>query len=174
MKNALKLLKALCLAAVLCAAPACAQGGRMVFSSADLKGTAVTQEIVKQARLTVFNVWGTFCSPCLREMPDLGRLADELAPQGVQFVGVVADWHDRKGRPDRGQIEHAAHLSERTGAKYLHILLTPDFVESVGSFNVVPMTFFVRSDGTVASRHMGARSGGEWRSLIEEELKKCQ
>ena len=42
-------------------------------------GIPVTEEIFTQADLTMVNIWGTFCGPCIREMPDLGELADEYA-----------------------------------------------------------------------------------------------
>ena len=36
----------------------------------------------------VINVWGSWCAPCRVETPDLVRLANETADQGVQFVGI--------------------------------------------------------------------------------------
>lgn len=49
------------------------------FTSMDLDGNEVNQSIISEADLTILNIWGTFCGPCISEMPDLGELADEYA-----------------------------------------------------------------------------------------------
>ena len=83
-------------ALALTAAAACAATVG-AFTARDLDGKTHTQELLGGAKLTVFNAWGTFCPPCLREMPDLGKLAEELKPEGVQIVGLLCDWFDRRG-----------------------------------------------------------------------------
>lgn len=47
------------------------------ISLADLRGTVV-----------VVNVWGSWCPPCRKEAPTLVAAAKELAPRGVQFLGI--------------------------------------------------------------------------------------
>ena len=42
------------------------------FTAQTLDGTEVTQDIFKETDLTMVNIWGTFCGPCIREMPELG------------------------------------------------------------------------------------------------------
>ena len=44
-----------------------------VFSTTDLEGNTVTNDIFSQADLTVVNFWGTFCNPCINEMPELAK-----------------------------------------------------------------------------------------------------
>ena len=39
----------------------------------------------------MINVWGTFCGPCIREMPDLARISESHKNSGVEVVGVVID-----------------------------------------------------------------------------------
>lgn len=39
------------------------------FTTTDLNGNAVTEEIFLGKALTVVNIWGTFCDPCVNEMP---------------------------------------------------------------------------------------------------------
>ena len=47
----------------------------ITFEGTDLEGNPVTQDIFSQSRLTMANVWATYCNPCLSEMPGLGELA---------------------------------------------------------------------------------------------------
>lgn len=49
----------------------------ITFEGTDLKGNPVSQEIFSQSKLTMVNVWATYCNPCPNEMPGLGELAAE-------------------------------------------------------------------------------------------------
>lgn len=48
------------------------------WSIADSRGAVV-----------VLNVWGPWCAPCRKEFPELQMLSDELAPDGLEIVGVA-------------------------------------------------------------------------------------
>ncbi len=143
------------------------------FKSQGLDGEVFTQEILGRAKLTVFNVWGTFCPPCLREMPDLGELAAELKDEGVQIVGLLCDWSDRSGEFSMTQISKAKNLVEQTRANYLHLLLTDAMEESFGAIRAVPQTYFVNSKGEILGAVTGAQSKDKWRALISEMLERC-
>jgi thiol-disulfide isomerase/thioredoxin len=43
------------------------------------------------ARYLVVNFWGTWCAPCMREIPVFMRLQQQLQDRGVQFLGVAVD-----------------------------------------------------------------------------------
>jgi thiol-disulfide isomerase/thioredoxin len=45
-----------------------------------------------KARVTVVNLWATFCQPCVEEFPDLVRLAKTYRDQGVRVFFVSADF----------------------------------------------------------------------------------
>ena len=46
-------------------------------------------------KVVVLNFWGSWCSPCRAEAPELEQAAAALAPLGVQFLGVnVRDTKD--------------------------------------------------------------------------------
>ena len=142
------------------------------FTARDLEGKTYTQELLGGAKLTVFNAWGTFCPPCLREMPDLGKLAEELKPEGVQIVGLLCDWFDRHGGESSAQIEKAKKIAAKTGATYLHLLLDEKLLKYLGSFNAIPQTFFVAKNGEIVGAVTGAQSGDAWQKMICDVLAK--
>ena len=47
------------------------------FTAQDLEGNDVDDSIFDDYDVTMINVWGTFCGPCIQEMPDLGQLAED-------------------------------------------------------------------------------------------------
>ena len=58
------------------------EAGRQVtvfedFTAQDLDGNTVDESIFADYEVTMVNLWGTFCGPCLQEMPDLGEISDE-------------------------------------------------------------------------------------------------
>ncbi len=167
-----KMLLAVAVFLLLVSAACAAQLGD--FKSHSLDGEVFTQEILSHARLTVFNVWGTFCPPCLREMPDLGELAAELKDEGVQIVGLLCDWFDRSGEFSVTQVSKAKNLVEQTRANYLHLLLVDAMEESFGAICAVPQTYFVNSKGEILGAVTGAQSKDKWRAVISKMLEKCE
>ena len=44
-----------------------------------------------RGKVTVVNLWATWCAPCVIEMPTLGKLAGDYAGKPVAFVAVSVD-----------------------------------------------------------------------------------
>ncbi|MFG1808656.1 TlpA family protein disulfide reductase [Streptomyces sp. NPDC049040] len=41
-----------------------------------------------KGKVVVVNIWGSWCSPCRAEAPNLAKVAAADAPKGVQFLGI--------------------------------------------------------------------------------------
>lgn len=146
--------------------------GLTSFETTDLYGEVITQEIFSRYDLTMVNVWGTFCNPCLEEMPYLGELQKEYEPAGVNIVGIVIDVQDNDLQVMEDQKILAQEIAETTGADYTHLLVSFDMIEPVLSqFDAIPATFFVDSDGNLVSEfYIGSREKDQWKQLIDETL----
>lgn len=44
-----------------------------------------------RGKVMVVNFWATWCSPCLKEIPEFVRMQEKLGKQGLQFVGIAVD-----------------------------------------------------------------------------------
>ena len=161
-------------------AAACgSQAGRNTFKgmeAVDIQGNTVTDEVFKNTELTMVNIWGTFCGPCLKEMPDLAELADEYDGR-MQIIGMVIDvgYKDGKVIPENA-AETMAQIIEQTGADYLHLLTTESLSELyLSKANTVPETLFVDSTGAILGKsYIGSKDKAEWKAVIEEKLKEVE
>ncbi|MDO4269307.1 MAG: rhodanese-like domain-containing protein [Eubacteriales bacterium] len=141
------------------------------FSATDLEGNPVDQSIFADYDLTMINVWATFCSPCINEMPELGELAAEYADKRVRIVGLVSDTLNSKGELDEGQIETAKEIVAKTKADYLHVLPSEDLFGILSQISSVPTTFFVNSKGEqVGSAVLGSNTKKKWTQIIDQTL----
>lgn len=146
--------------------------GLISFQVQDIYGDEYTQDIFKDYSMTLVNVWGTYCGPCLDEMPALGELYDEYAAERVNIVGIVIDVQDEYLRVNESQRSLAQEIAEKTGADYTHLLVSEEMIDPVLSkFNAIPASFFVDDDGNIISEfYIGSRSKEDWADIIETNL----
>ena len=148
-------------------------GDKITFSATDLNGSPVTSEIFAKNKITMLNIWGTFCPPCIREMPDLTKLNEANKAKGVEVAGIVIDILDRKGNVDP-RIKNAADaIIKQTGANYTHIVPNPAMLSGfLRNIQAVPATIFVDSNGVqLGEMYLGARSQKDWQKIIDGLLK---
>lgn len=60
---------------------------------ADLKAKPA-RLLLANGKMTILNVWATWCGPCRHEMPSLDRLANSLDKQSIEVVGLSVDTDD--------------------------------------------------------------------------------
>lgn len=113
------------------------------FTADTLDGGEFTMEDVKAADLTVINVWGTFCPPCLEEMPELAKLEKSL-PDNVKLVTYCID-----GAEERQEAEE---IIEETGFEGV-VMISQDggLDDLLDQSEYVPTTYFIDSSGNMAA-----------------------
>ena len=141
------------------------------FSAEDLDGNSLDQSILEGHTLTMVNVWATFCTPCISEMPELGQLAEEYADKGVQIVGLISDVLNSDGSVSDTQLDTAREIVSATSANYTHIVPSTDLYGILAQITSVPTTFFVDETGAqVGYAYLGARDKAEWSAILDEML----
>lgn len=137
----------------------------LAFSTQTLDGETVDQSIFENARLNIVNLWATYCSPCIEEMPDLGELAQDGGTD-YQIIGICADLD---GTDETLQL--AKDIVSETNANYIHLQPSESLLPVLTASNSVPVTFFFDSEGAVVGQGiLGARDKETWQSLIADRL----
>lgn len=135
-------------------------GGLKSFQAETLDGGSFTQDDIADKDLTVINFWGTYCSPCLDEMPDLASFSKAL-PENVQFITVCVD----------GGIvpEGAKSILQEAGYEGITLINGDgDFKTLLDEIQAIPTTIFVDSQGNLAGDVI---IGGGYENLSEVFLK---
>ena len=135
------------------------------FEGTDIEGNVVTSAVFSQSKLTMVNVWATYCNPCLSEMPELGELADEFDTEEFQIIGIISDV------VEGDEQELAEELIEKTQAGYTHLLLNKSIYNALlTDVAAVPTTFFVDENGIVLDTVVGAMKKSAWEEKINALL----
>ena len=144
------------------------------FSAETLDGETLTEAVFAEADLTVVNLWGTFCGPCIQEKPTLGMLHNEL--ETVQFLGIVLDCNDQFGGIDPEQAALAMDIMAQAGAEYDCLVLNQSLASiGMANFQYIPTTLFVDQDGNlVGTEIVGAKDEAGWRETIAQRLEMVQ
>ena len=137
--------------------------------SVDLNGNKIDEDTFKGKKLTMVNIWGTFCHPCVGGMPDFQTLSEEYADKDVQVIGIVCDIID-KG--DVEKIQLAKDLCADTGANYVNVIPSDSLNYAIlDSIISVPATIFLDEDGKqIGENYVGSRSLESWKGIVDSIL----
>jgi len=143
------------------------------FETVDLDGNPVNQDILKEADLTLVQVWGTYCGPCQAELPAMAALAKHYPENNLKFIGIVLDAARQDGSPKEEQIAEARRLLETAQVPYLQLLPNGGMMRDtqLKAVKALPTTFFVDKEGNVfKNAYIGAKTLEDWKAIIDGVL----
>ena|GEM_PF-1415948 len=138
----------------------------------DFEGNEIPiKDLIKDKKVVMLNEWGTFCGPCISEMPDLGALERKYRDQGFTIIGLTTDVVDYNGNIQQSVIEDAKAIIADTEVSYPVVTMPLDMIYYLNT-GYVPTTFFVDGDGRMLTDVMiSSRSREEWEEIIVNLLK---
>ena len=137
------------------------------FSQPELStGSDISVEALAD-RPALVNVWATWCTPCLQEMPSMQRMYDALEGEDFEILAVSIDApfgeNDAFGRPG-GDLD----LFVKELGLTFPILHNPDGeIQRDYQTTGVPESFIVGKDGVIYKKVAGPT---EWDASVNEEL----
>ncbi len=139
-------------------------GGTMPdFALPMLHGDTVHLKSLMGTRLTVIDLWASWCAPCRRENREfLVPLWNEFAKKGLQIVGYSLDssqgaWQSAIEK-DHADWPQASHLQGDASP----------FLEAL-RITTIPANFLVDAEGTVVAKNL---HGASLKTFVEDYLSK--
>ncbi|MEU0637216.1 TlpA disulfide reductase family protein [Streptomyces albidoflavus] len=119
-----------------------------------------------KGKVVVVNVWGSWCAPCRAEAPNLVKVAEDTADQGVQFVGINTR-DSNKGPAIAFEKDYEVGYPSLYDPQGKQILRFPR-----GSLSpqAIPSTVVIDRDGKIAARTLQAVSEKQLRAMIDPVL----
>jgi len=117
----------------------------------DLDGTLVDLGSYLGKGPIVLDFWATWCKPCLAAIPDLNRLHADLAPRGLQLVGINED-----GQRNAAKVKPFVKTQQIVFPVLLDLNREAQNRLNVG---VLPTTLLLDSQGNVVHTSFGYRQG---------------
>ena len=100
-----------------------------------------------QGRPVLVTFWATSCQGCIKEMPHLIELYQELAPKGLEIIGIAMSYD----RPD--------HILEMQKRKQIPYPIVYDGVgeasQAFGDIRLTPTTFLINPKGQIVKQKIG-------------------
>lgn len=123
-----------------------AEGAELIglndFSAVTSGGEKITQSYFENYDVTIINIWGTFCPPCIEEMPQIAEI-DSSKPENIGLLLVCTD--------GLYEPEYMKEILDEAGFEGTCLVAGDgDITDLVGQVQFVPTTIFVDSEGNLA------------------------
>lgn len=116
-------------------------GPALIFETTDTDGNPVkSEELFKQNRITMLNVWATWCHYCVEEMAGLAEMNRRLAEKNVAVVGLCTDADEL--------LDTCKDILRENQVDYINLLPFDGMYELL-DVSAFPTSFFIDSEGKV-------------------------
>ncbi len=116
-------------------------------------------------KITVIDFWGTWCPPCLEEIPAFNAFYKEYKNKGIGFYGLAAE---------SGTGQELREAAARLKIEYPVAALTDTEMDEFGDIPVFPTTWVINRHGVIEKELMGSGPGKQklLRDTVDGLLKK--
>jgi thiol-disulfide isomerase/thioredoxin len=122
------------------------------FTVKDMHGAELALASLK-GRPLIVNFWATWCAPCKQEIPALVELVDKYRSRQLTVLGISID--------DTPEDLRAFAAEYKINYPVLVGLDQMPLQEAYDAVVAIPVTWFIRPDGSVYLKHMGPATK-EW------------
>ena len=144
--------------------PSTKAGSAVSFETVDFDGNKVdSRELFAKNRYTMINLWTSWCTYCLQEMPALEEMNREFAEDGGAVIGVMLDGDMEK------ELETGREIRDETGVTYPLLVPTARMKEQLIA-RAYPTTIFVDSNGIVVGDPIVGMDLNKYRDRMEDLL----
>ena len=140
-------------------------GQTLSFETTDLDGNTVkSEDLFKDNKITMVNVWGTWCINCTSEMAELSKIHTRLREKGCGIVGVESEQKAIEAVADQARA-----IMAENGTNYPNVIVPNDNP----IFNMVsgyPTSIFVDSEGKILTAPIEGAAVNEYEATVDKLL----
>jgi len=147
-------------------------GGKVEFRVHDLDGNVVTSDDLRFAgKVIVLSLWGTFCPPCITEIPTFNDLQARYGDRGLVIVGMSFE-RETEAERRRKQVRE---FSRKHDVSYLVLDggSTGEFEETLPTVKGVeglPVEILIDREGNVVEARNTYGYSKRWARKLEKRL----
>ena len=119
--------------------------------------------------LRLYNVWATWCPPCVAEIPALGRISRDYQGR-VEVIGLQADAVYSDWSPNQQAIDIGKDLFAKSNASYINLVPDMSHYDLLTASGFLPASYFMDSDGRIIKEVIGGHDYAGWSAIIDELL----
>ena len=141
-------------------------GTTLTFELNDFSGNSVrSEDLFTGRKITLVNLWASWCGPCAAEMPELEALWQEYSAKGAGVIGICLDAYKEKCLADAKQVAAEA------GVTYPMLASTKDLETTLNPIvEVYPTTIFVDENGVIIGEPIRGVNLDAYRTTLDEFL----
>ena len=148
-------------------------GPALTYTLQDLDGHQVPFDDDRfEGKVVLVDLWGTWCPPCLTEIPTFVDLQDRYRDEGLVIVGISFERMDNVLKR-RALVRSYA---DRYGMNYLlldggTIRRIADALPTIRNIGGLPVEILIDRDGRVLRTRNGNGYSKKWARKLEKELR---
>lgn len=116
------------------------------FSGTRLNGEIITLAEFRDEQVVVLDFWATWCQPCVKGMPTLQELHEELGELGVQVLAINVG----------EDVETVRDFIENEGYSFPVVLDHDSQTKSEFGVQGIPQLFVIGKDGSLQHHSIGS------------------
>ncbi len=141
------------------------------FKLKNLDGKEISLEDYK-GKIVIVDFWGTWCPPCVAEIPHFIKLKESYGEQGIEIVGLAYEQAEDTEEAIEAALKGVKDFVAENKLNYTCAIGDDETQERVPDFGAFPTTLFIDREGVVRLQLVGFHPYAKLEMVVQHLLGK--